>query len=158
MDSIFSKPALASEAFHLGEQTFTLYELSGDLYNQHILSVDAVRAWHQVRAKKLADADKEAQEPNSTQPDYDAVEATESDAVDYNQIYQNQLDGYEDEYLWVACALVPGYPDKTVEELLSDLKRNITLQTLSEMFQVVVRVNKLTLPKPDTPEPDSFTD
>ncbi len=149
MDSIFVKPVLASEEFTVGEQVFTLYELSGDVYHRYIITADAMRAWDAMKAAEQQDeADSAESEEGESTPE----------EPDYETVYYSRLGVQDGEYRWIACSLQPGYPDKTVEELEKDLKLNLSKEQRQAMFNVAIKLNNLSDPKEDTPESDSSTD
>lgn len=123
---LFEKPLLKHKAVDVAEQAIVLYEFTADLYYDHILEA----GWLQ-----------HVSEGNSA----DDIEAT----VDYEEMLHNRRIDKDRKIVWVACALKPGYPDKTVEQLIESLKAELSGVHLDKLF---IEVNKLNAPEDPKPE------
>jgi len=144
---IFDAPPLANAEFDVAGQTVVLYELTGALYQEHILSADALEAWAELQAKQADD-----ELPESVQQD------EESSEVDYVSRYEYGKALVDSKYTWCACALAPGYPEKSVADIEAELRLSLSSSVLNEMYEKVAELNGLGAVKKDSPDESLSTD
>lgn len=129
---IFEKPILASVSHQVAGTTLTLYEFTADLYYEHVLNPEALAEWDKARASRK-DAD------DITEPD--ASNAADQDSVDYEQICAARRMSKEDKLLWIACSLSPGYPKKSITDIVDELRHNLNGVNLESIYQKVWDLN-----------------
>lgn len=134
---LFEKPLLKSNTVTVGDQPVILYEFTADLYYDHILEAGWIQ--HVAEGKSAADIEPESE-------------------IDYEKLLHNRRIDKDRKIVWVACALKPGYPDKTVDQLIASLKAELNGQHLETLFIEVNKLNAPSDPKPEaSPESDSST-
>ena len=133
---IFDQPLLATVEHTVAGKTLTLYELSADLYYDHVLNPAALQRWDMLSKNEGVE----------TEPDYQQLhEARKADK-------ESQLD-------WVTCSLLPGYPNETFEALRTELKSKLSIKQLSAMYTKAYALGAEELAKkPESPDDGSSTD
>lgn len=145
---IFGAPILASIEHEVGGQTLTLYEFTADLYYEHVLNPAVLEQWDKAR-----DAGKTEQSETDDEPQ------SEPQPVDYMQICETRRMAKDDKFLWIACSLSPGYPDKSVDDIIKELRANLTGVNLEKMYQKVWDLNvPAAAKKTESPAVDSSID
>lgn len=136
---IFDKPVLASNTHQVGDKTLVLYELSADVYYDHVLNPEAMERWVEIQAQEA----KESSEANA-----------ETDEPDYVQMVEMRKADKESQLDWVACSLLPGYPDSTFEAIRAEIKANLNVKNLAAAYQKAFKLGTGEVTK----KPDSLTD
>lgn len=134
---IFGEPILASVEYEVGGQTLTLYELSADLYYDHVLNPQAMERWHTLSQ----------------------TEKTEGEEPDYEQVIASRKADKDSQLDWVACSLLPGCPDESFESIRAELKASLNIKNLADMYQKAFALGAGDIAKKsDSPDDSLSTD